>query len=71
MKILALALIVAGLTGLAVGTISFTTRDEVVDLGPIDVTREETHSRTIPVGASLAAIAVGTVLLLAGRHRTA
>jgi len=71
MKIFAWIMIVAGLIGLATGTISFKTTDKVVDLGPIEVTKEKTHTERIPMVASLAALAVGTVLLLAGRKASA
>ena len=71
MKIFALILILAGLIGLAAGTISFKTTDKVVDLGPIEVTQEKTHTERIPVIASIAALAVGTVLLFAGRKASA
>jgi hypothetical protein len=66
MKIIAIVLIAAGLLGLTVGTISFTTKEKVVDIGPIDVTRNEEHSQRIPLAGSIAAIVVGSILLFVG-----
>jgi hypothetical protein len=37
-------LIVLGLLGLAWGGLNYTTREKVVDVGPIHATREETHN---------------------------
>lgn len=67
MKPFAILLIVLGLIGLAVQTFSFKTTDKVVDIGPIDVTKEETHTTRIPVIASIAALAAGTLLLFTGK----
>ena len=51
MKIVAIVLIVIGLIGLLAGGISFTTKEKVIDLGPIDVTRDKTHTAYIPLAA--------------------
>ena len=70
MRILALVLIVIGALMLASPVISYTTRDKVVDLGPIEVTQED---NTIPVPPILGGIAVvaGIALLVTGGRRTA
>jgi Na+-transporting NADH:ubiquinone oxidoreductase subunit NqrF len=70
MKIIAIILLVFGLVGLTVGTISFTTKEKVVDIGPIDVTRNKTHSETIPLAASIAALVAGGLLLATSSRRT-
>jgi hypothetical protein len=71
-KILAIALIALGLVGLTTGSFSFTTKEKVVDIGPVDVTREEEHSQRIPVAVSIVAILAGSALLFVGmrQHRT-
>ncbi|MBS1835237.1 MAG: DUF3185 domain-containing protein [Acidobacteria bacterium] len=69
MKILAVALLALGLIGLVMGGFSFTTKEKVVDLGPIDVTRDKTHTTYIPVIGSVAALAAGAVILLAGTRK--
>lgn len=67
MKPFAIVLIVLGLVGLAVQTFSFKTTDKVVDIGPIDITKEKTHTTRIPMIASIAVLAAGTLLLFTGR----
>jgi hypothetical protein len=69
MKIIAIILMAFGLIGLTVGTISFTTKEKVLDLGPVDVTRNKTHYQPIPVAASIAALVAGGLLLAAGGRR--
>ena len=71
MKILALILLAVGLVGLTVGGFSFTTKEKVVDLGPLDVSRTKTHSEYIPVGASIAALAIGGIMLAVSSRRAA
>ena len=43
-KMLGIILIVLGLVGLVWGGFSYTTREKVVDIGPIHATREKTHN---------------------------
>jgi hypothetical protein len=51
--------------------ISYTTREEVVDLGPVEVTAEDEHRIPLPPILGGAAIVVGLILLVTGRRRTA
>ena len=60
-------LIVLGLCGLAWGGFNYTTREKVVDIGPIHATREETHNVPIPPIAGALALLGGIVLLVVGR----
>ena len=46
MRIVGIVLIVIGLISLALGGISYTTKEKVVDIGPIEATAE--RHRTIP-----------------------
>jgi hypothetical protein len=62
-------LIVLGLFGLAWGGFMYTTREKVVDIGPIHATREKTHDVPLPPIAGAAALIGGVVLLVAGRKR--
>jgi hypothetical protein len=62
-------LIVLGLIGLAWGGFTYTTKKKVLDLGPIEATREEHH--TVPVPPIAGAIAlVGGIFLVASGRRT-
>ncbi len=65
LKLLAIALIVAGAVGLAYGGFSFTRSSSTADLGPVSLTVKEREHVNIPVWAGAAAI-VGGVLLLFG-----
>lgn len=66
-KILGIILIVLGLAGLAWGGFTYTTREKVVDIGPIHATREKTHNVPLPPIAGALAVIGGAVLLVAGR----
>jgi hypothetical protein len=64
MKILGIALVVLGLIGLMYGGISWTHREKVLDVGPLQVTHDEHDYRPIPPLAGGVAVAAGLVLLL-------
>jgi hypothetical protein len=65
--LLGLALVVLGVIALAYQGISYTTHKKVVDIGPIEATREE--HKTIPLPPILGVIALvgGTVILVRDR----
>jgi drug/metabolite transporter (DMT)-like permease len=65
-KTLGIVLIVLGLFGLAWGGITYTTRETVVDIGPIHATRDKTHTIPLPPIAGAVALIGGVVLLAAG-----
>ena len=67
--IIAIILIALGIVALAYQGITYTTREKVVDLGPIQVTAEKT--KTIPLPPVLGAIALvgGIVLLVVGSRK--
>ncbi len=63
-----IVLIILGVVGLAMGGFSFTHKEKVVDLGPIDATADKKES--VPIPPLLGAIAVvGGVLLVAATSR--
>ena len=64
-KIFGVILVVLGLFGLAWGGFTYTTREKVIDIGPIHATREETHNVPLPPIAGAAALIGGIVLLVA------
>jgi hypothetical protein len=67
--IIAVILIALGIAALAYQGITYTTREKVVDLGPIQMTTEK--SKTIPLPPILGAIALvgGIVLLVVGSRK--
>lgn len=66
-KTLGIILIALGLFGLAWGGFTYTTREKVVDIGPIHATREKTHNVPLPPIAGAVALIGGIVLLVARR----
>ena len=66
-KTLGVVLIVLGLFGLAWGGFTYTTREKVVDIGPIHATRDKTHNVPLPPIAGAVALIGGIVLLIARR----
>ena len=68
-KIVALALIVAGILGLAYGGFSYTKDTTVVKLGPLEMTAKEKETINIPIWAGVAAIVAGGALLLVGTKK--
>jgi hypothetical protein len=69
MKILGIALIVAGALALAYGGFSYTRESHDVKLGPLQFSVQEKETVSVPVWAGAGAIALGVVLLLAGGRR--
>lgn len=72
MKPMALAgvvLLVLGILALAYQGFSYTSRETVLDIGPIQATADTTKTVAIPPIASGAAVVVGVVLLLAGSRK--
>ncbi|MGA2714329.1 MAG: DUF3185 domain-containing protein [Bryobacteraceae bacterium] len=68
MKIFGMILIALGLFGLAWGGFTYTTREKVVDIGPIHATRDETHHVPLPPVVGAVAILAGVGVLLAGKR---
>jgi hypothetical protein len=60
-------LIALGLVGLVWGGFTYTTREKVVDIGPIHATRDETHNIPLPPIAGGLALIGGVVLLATGK----
>ena len=67
MKIAGMILIGLGLLGLAWGGFTYTSREKVLDIGPIHATRDETHRVPLSPIAGGVAIVGGIALLFAGK----
>jgi uncharacterized membrane protein len=64
---LGIILIVLGVVGLAWGGFTYTTREKVVDIGPIHASRDEKHNVPLaPIAGGLVLVG-GVVLLMAGK----
>ena len=69
MKIAAIALIVLGLIALAYGGITYTTREKVLDVGPIEATAERRKTIPLPPVLGAAAVVGGIVLLIVSARK--
>ena len=68
MRVLGAVLIVLGVAVLALKGITYTTKEEVLDVGPIEATATEKHRVPLsPIAGGIAVVA-GLVLVLAARR---
>lgn len=67
LKLLGIALIVLGVLGLVYGQFSYTRKSHEADLGALKLELKEKETVNVPSWAGVAAIAVGTGLLLVRR----
>ncbi|MDP1648733.1 MAG: hypothetical protein Q8M01_11115 [Rubrivivax sp.] len=68
-KLVGIALIVAGALGLAYGSFSYTKDTSAVKLGPIELSVKEKETVNVPMWAGIAAIVVGGLLLVGGGRK--
>lgn len=69
MKIVGVVLIVIGIIALAYGGISYTKREKVLDIGPIEATAERRETIPLPPVLGGLALAGGIVLLIVGSKK--
>jgi TRAP-type C4-dicarboxylate transport system permease small subunit len=70
LKIVALALIAAGILGLIYGGFTYTKDTHEAKIGPIEMTVNQKETVNVPVWAGVGAIVVGAALLLVGSRKT-
>ena len=70
-KIMALVLIALGIIAFVYQGISYQSQDRVVDLGPLHVTAERTHTLPLPPIAGAVALLGGIALLIFDRKKSA
>jgi hypothetical protein len=63
-RIVALILIIAGVAGLAMGSVSYTKTTHEAKVGPFDFSVKEKKSVNVPLWAGIAAIVAGVVMLV-------
>ena len=68
-SILGIALIVIGIIALAYQGFTVTTRKKVLDVGPIQATKEEHHTVPIPPVIGVIALVSGVAVLALGRDK--
>jgi hypothetical protein len=69
-KIVALALIVAGILGLIYGGFTYTKETHEAKIGPIEMVVKEKETVNVPVWAGVAAVVAGVALLLVGSRKS-
>ena len=67
--IVGLLLVVVGIAMLAYQGITYTTRETIIDIGPIEATAERQRRIPLPPILGGAAVVGGVALLLVGRRR--
>ena len=71
MRLVGIVLVILGVVGLAYGGVTWTTKEKVVDLGPLQVTHDKTQSLPLPPIAGGVCLIAGVVLLVAaGRQNS-
>ncbi len=68
LRVVAIALIVAGALGLSYGSFSYTQETQEVKLGSVELTVKDRETVNIPVWAGVAAIVAGALLLLVPKN---
>ena len=64
-----IALIVLGLAALVYGGITYTSRETVIDIGPIQATADRDRTFPLPPVAGVVAVTGGIALLVAGMRK--
>lgn len=69
-RIIAILLVVGGIAALAVPYITYTEKERVVDVGPVEIDAEKQKTIPIPQIAAIAAIVAGLAMLAMGGGRS-
>ena len=64
---LGIVLIVVGVLLLAYGGFTFTTKDKVVDMGPVEITKDKKHSLPYAPLVGIGALVAGAVVMLTAK----
>jgi len=68
---LGVLLIVGGIVGLTTRFISFTKQEQVAQIGPIEITKQEQQRIPVPEIAAVAALIAGLALVMVGTRSQA
>ncbi len=69
MRIAGVIMIVLGIAMMAFNGFNFTTKKKVVDLGPLEINKEESHPVAWPSWTGGIVLGAGIVLVIAGRRK--
>lgn len=67
MRLLGIVLVILGIVGLTYGGISWTRQEEVLDVGPVELSRQQRETLPITPLAGGLCLAAGVVLLVMRR----
>ena len=67
--LIAIILIVLGIVAFGYQGISYTTREKVIDLGPVEMTADKTRTLPLPPIVGAVALAGGVIMLIATRKK--
>lgn len=70
MRTTGILLIIAGIIGFLISDVSFSTTEEVADIGPLEVEREKERSLPVTPMAAGALVVIGGVVTVMGIRRT-
>lgn len=70
MRTVGVLLLILGILALGYQGFTYVTRDKVVDLGPVEVTKEKTKTVYLPPVLGVVALAAGIALLVSGSRST-
>jgi hypothetical protein len=66
MRIFAIVLIALGVAALVYGGVKYTTREKIIDVGPIHASADVEKTQPIPPYVGAGAVGLGVLLLLVG-----
>ena len=69
MRTIGIILIVLGILGFIVDNVSFTTDEQVADVGPVEIEKQEERGFSVTPWAAGGAIIIGGGLVVAGMRR--
>jgi hypothetical protein len=70
MTVFGIILLVVGIAAFAYDSISYTTEEQVVEIGPVEATVQDTESIPLPTVVGAVAAAAGVILIIVGVRRS-
>jgi len=71
LSLIGVVLVVLGVVALVYQGVTYTTRETVIDIGPIHATADREKTLPLPPVLGIVAVAGGVMLLVAGRRKLA